>query len=575
MNNIDNPLSGRAVTNALRGQWPLIIILALLAGATAFLVYLPSLGNGFVTWDDTTYVVGNEHIRSMGGNFLRWAFTSAVSSNYHPLTMISLALEYSAFGLNPMGYHLGNAAWHAVDTALLFILVIRLHGPLSGAISKKKALTAALVTALLFAVHPLHVESVAWVSERKDVLSTFFFILSILFYLGYTKKARAPLYGLTLLSFCLALLSKPMAVTLPVVMLIVDYYPLKRDSKGWGRLVIEKIPFFALSLIFALITLMAQKKGGSIQSLGAYSNMDRIVIPIRAYAFYLYKLIVPVRLSPIYPLPLERGFFTPATLLSLSALIIISVFVIILARHGRRIFIAVWAFYIITLLPVIGIIKVGGQAAADRYAYIPTMGFLILAGLFIASFWDKRRSPFSRYIIFSLTAAVLIAFSVLTVRQTGVWKDSLTFWSHIIKSYPEEVPIAYHKRGVAYAKAGAYRLAEADFTDAIRLQEGKAFPYYNRAKVRASQGKLDKAIEDFTALLDIDSGYTRVYYERGLLYERTGQYELAVKDMQKALSLQPDLGEAYSILVRLYGRLGKKELQEKNRKKAERFFFSR
>jgi len=555
------------------GYGPSLVIVALVAAAAAFLVYLPSLGNGFVTWDDTTYVVGNEHIRSMGGDFFRWAFTSAVSSNYHPLTMISLALEYSAFGLDPMGYHLGNAVWHAVDTALLFILVVRLHGPLSSALSKKKALTTALVTALLFAVHPLHVESVAWVSERKDVLSTFFFILSILFYLGYTKKGRARLYGLTLLAFVLALLAKPMAVTLPVVMLIVDYYPLKRDSKGWGKLFIEKIPFFALSLIFALITLMVQKKGGSIQSLGAYSNMDRLVIPIRAYAFYLYKLILPIRLSPIYPLPLERGFFSIPTLLSLAALIIITVFVIIRARQGRRIFLAVWAFYIITLLPVIGIIKVGGQASADRYAYIPTMGFLILAGLFVASFWDKRRNPFSRYIIFSLTAALLIAFSVRTVMQTGVWKDSLTFWSHIIKSYPEEVPIAYHKRGVAYAKAGAYRLAEADFTDAIRLQKGKSFPYYNRAKVRASQGKLDKAIEDFTALLAIDSGYTRVYYERGLLYERTGQYELAVEDMKKALSLQPDLGEAYVILVRLYGRLGKKELQEKNRKKAERFFF--
>ncbi len=550
-----------------------VVILALMTGAVAFLVYIPSFGNGFVTWDDTTYIVKNEHIRSMGGGFFRWAFTSTVSSNYHPLTMISLAIEYAAFGLNPMGYHVGNAVWHALNTALLFLLAVRLHGPVSNALAGKKALTAAAVTALLFAVHPLHVESVVWISERKDVLSTFFFLLALLFYIRYTEKWRKGLYyGLALLAFVLALLSKPMAVTLPVVLLILDYYPLKRLEKGWGRLIIEKIPFFAFSFLSALVTLWAQKKGGSIQTLSFYSNMDRVVIPIRAYAFYLYKLIVPTGLSPIYPMPLETGFFTAVTLLSLITLAAITVLVIIQARRGHRIYLAVWSFYLVTLLPVIGIIKVGGQAAADRYTYIPTLGIILLAGLLAASVWKKGRSPVTRVVVFCIAGAILITFTFQTTAQTKVWKNSLTFWSHIIKSYPEQVPIAYHKRGVAYAKAGAFKLAEEDFTEAIRLEADKSFPYYSRAKVRASQGKLTGAIEDLTELLAIDPGYTRVYYERGLLYERTGQYGLAVKDIKKALELQPDLGEAYAILARLYGKLGKSELQKKNREKANMFF---
>ncbi len=251
-----------------------------------------------------------------------------------------------------------------------------------------------------------------------------------------------------------------------------------------------------------------------------------------------------------------------------------------MARRGRRVYLAVWLYYIITLLPVIGFIKVGPQAAADRYAYITTTGFLILAGLLFASIWKPgskagqkaRYGPGARYVVFALTGIVLAAFSSMTVAQTRVWRDPLSFWSYIIKRYPTGVPIAYHKRGVAYAKAGALRLAEADFTEAIRLQTGKSLPYFNRAKVRAQMGNLGGAIDDLTKLLEIHPTYTRVYYERGLLDERTGQYRLAVKDMKKAVELQPDLGEAYLILARLYGRLGERDLQKKYNNMAGRFF---
>jgi tetratricopeptide (TPR) repeat protein len=555
------------------GLGPALFILCVLAGLAAFLVYSPSLGNGFVTWDDTTYVVRNPNIRSLGREFFRWAFTTPVSSNYHPLTMITLAIDYAVFGLGATGYHVVNTAWHSIDTALFLLLAARLMQASGAALSRRELLFAALLAALFFGLHPLHVESVAWVSERKDVLSTFFFLLALLSYLRYATTGRKALfYGLALLMFVLSLLSKPMAVTLPVVLLILDYYPLRRTRAGWPRLIIEKIPFFALSAASAVVTLITQKSGGSIQGAEFYSNTDRIIIPIRAYAFYLYKLVLPTGLSPIYPLPPQRGFFDAPTLLSLGALLVITAFAIIKARRGRSIYLAVWLYYLVTLLPVIGFIKVGGQAAADRYTYITTMGFLILAGLFFATFWKRRYGPGPRYVATAIAAAVLIVFSYMTVAQARIWHDPITFWSHIIKNYPEDVPIAYNKRGVAFAKAGAYRLAEADLTEAIRLETDKSFPYYNRAKVRVSLGDIDGAIEDYTALLGLDPGYTRVYFERALLYERTGRYGLAIQDMEKALELQPGLGEAYVVLARLYARTGDKELEKKYRELAGRFF---
>ncbi len=542
-----------------------LIILALFAGAAAFLVYLGSLDNAFVTWDDTHYIVENEHIRTLNWAFLKWAFTAVVQANYHPLTMISLALEYAAFGLNPWGYHLGNALWHSIDTALVFLLVVRLYGAPREALARKKALTTALITALLFALHPMHVESVAWASERKDVLSTFFFLLTLLSYLSYVSKNRKPLYyGLTLITFILALLSKPMVITLPVVLLIIDFYPLARFGSNIKKIIIEKIPFFALSILSAAVTLWAQRSGGAMQKLGYYSNVEAIVIPIRAYVFYLYKLIVPRGLTPLYPMPLDSGFFTLATLIPLALLIIITAITAQRALRGRRIYLAVWLYYIITLLPVIGIIKVGGQSAADRYTYITTIPIFILAGAYCASFWNDRTKTWRRNTVFAVAAVVLIIFAFLTTEQIKVWKDPLTFWSYVIKQYPERMLIPYHKRGIAYAKSGAFSLAEEDFSTGIRLSPSESLPYYNRSQVRASLGNYEGAIDDLSTLLQIDPGYTAVYYERGRIYERIGQYELAIKDIRETLRLQPDLAEAYIIINRLNKKIEEKALRDNN-----------
>jgi hypothetical protein len=301
---------------------------ALIVASVTFVVYLPALNNEFVNWDDPTYVYENYQIRSIDFGFLKWIFTAVVSGNWHPLTMFTHALDYSFWGLDPRGHHLTSIIFHTFNTLLVFILVVQLLGcgragktgiPNGFTGPDKKALIAGIVTALVFGIHPVHVESVAWISERKDVLSVFFFLLSVLAYLKYTSSRnskRSISYGACLLLFTMALMSKPMAVTLPVVLLILDYYPLGRMSlegglKGAKWSLLEKVPFFVLSLLSSLITIWAQHTGGALTTLEAYPLKVRILVALRAYAFYIYKMVLPIDLAPFYPYPRSSILYTP------------------------------------------------------------------------------------------------------------------------------------------------------------------------------------------------------------------------------------------------------------------------
>ncbi len=419
-----------------RDRRPLRALLPAIAPALlAFAVFIPALGAGFVNWDDPAYVYQNPHIRSLD---LHWAFTAVVASNYHPLTLLSHTLDYALFGLDPWGHHLTSIMLHALNSALVYLLSLALlerimprsgapdsagkgSGQRPGGLSRNAntgpsegAVFAALAAAFIFAAHPLHVESVAWVAERKDVLSAFLFLLSMLAYLGYTaRRDKALPYALSLIFFVLALLSKPMAVTLPVVLLVLDYYPLKRDGRGWGRLIIEKIPFFALSILSAVLTLWAQSSGGAVTKMHSYSLGARLIVAVRGYVFYLYKLIYPASLAPYYPLPLSAGAEDPLFLGSLLILIIISALCLYLALRGRRAPAALWAYYIVTLAPVIGIVQVGSQAAADRYAYITTIGFFMLAGFVMARLFTM---PAPRVPALFLTFLAVALLGLKTVR---------------------------------------------------------------------------------------------------------------------------------------------------------------
>jgi len=518
--------------------------LPLIPALLAIAVFLPTLGNGFVNWDDPYYIYENLHIRHLD---LRWIFTAVVVSNYHPLTLLSHTLDYRLFGLNPMGHHITNIILHAINSAFVFLLAKRL---LRGGYKSGYALPA-MAAALLFAVHPLHVESVAWASERKDVLSAFFFLLALLSYLRYARGPRKGLYyGLTLIIFILALLSKPMAVTLPAVLLLLDYYPLKRPVNN--RLLIEKIPFFALSAASAIVTLWAQESGGSLRSFDTHSIATRLYIAAQAVTFYPYKLILPANLSPYYPMPHNTRLFSLPFISSLILIIVITLLCLIALMRKKRWPITLWAFYLVTLLPVSGLVTVGGQVVADRYAYIPTMVFFLLAGGIIGVVTKAGNSGRIKAVTYMVLILIIALFGLQAIRQEYFWRDSITLMSRAITLYPDSATLPYTNRGLVHEKEGNLPLALKDYNKAIAISPGFSDAYINRGIIYGESSLFDKAIDDFSRAISLDPSSAKAYMNRGAVYMREGDYESALKNLRRAIALDPkdatthfNLGLAY------------------------------
>lgn len=521
------------------------------------LVYLPSVKNGFVLWDDQDYVYENPYIRTLGPMFLRWVLGAVVVANWHPLTMLSHAVDYALWGLNPAGHHLTAIVIHSLNTVLVFAVSLRL---LRG---RKEAGLAALVAAFLFGLHPMHVESVTWVSERKDVLCAFFFLLSVLAYIEYAAgkpERRVMYYSASAFSFLLALLSKPMAISLPAVLLIIDYCPLER-LRGLNearRAVVEKIPFYILSLVSAAVTMWAQKKGGAIVSVEQYPFAQRLAGAFNSYVFYLYKTLLPVNLSPLYPLDTAApGGLTVAAVLVFAAVSAYSVYSI----KKRKIVPAVWLYYLITLFPVIGVIQVGKQAAADRYMYLPSIAPFILAGV-LFSLLIGRIGKRASYAATAAGVVVLLILSALTVRQEAVWKDSITLWTYEIAAYPTRVPVAYYNRGVAYKKAGRYEDAFRDYTKTIELDPGFKGAYLNRGLLYYSAKDYASAIRDYDKAIELDPLNANVYINRGNANIMAGDTGAGIRDLDSAIRIDPKNPLPYFNLGKVYMKAGDRERGE-------------
>src|SRR3972149_9005477 len=304
-----------------------IVLTALFSGIVVFLIYLPALFNGFVNWDDSIYVHENYGIHKIGANFLQWAFSTTIGGNWHPLTIISLAIDYHVWGLNPFGYHLVNNLLHALNASLFTLLVIILYKKILPETSTGNLLLGGLLASFLWGLHPQRVESVAWISERKDVLRAFFYLLSVIAYTGYLSKGSRPAYIWSLALFALALMSKPMAVSLPFVLILIDLW-MKRT--GPGKILIEKMPFFAIAALAALLALSAQGSVGAFPDSALLSLPLRILNSVRAYGFYLYNLIIPTGLVPYYPLfpdfPMTGALISLLALLAVTALCALAYF---------------------------------------------------------------------------------------------------------------------------------------------------------------------------------------------------------------------------------------------------------
>lgn len=530
-------------------------VAALIMLATVF-VYLPALQNDFVQWDDDKYVYKNQHIRSSGSYFFRWAFTSFYAANWHPLTWISHAVDYAIWGLNPLGHHLTSMVFHGLNAFLVVLLTVKLiesrvtcsesHFTICDSRFK---LIAAGVTGLLFGLHPIHVESVAWVSERKDVLCAFFFLLSIFAYMGYVSagslKKKRSLYLISIICFFLALMSKPMAVTLPVVLLIFDVYPLERLKIRHLHLsvFIEKAPFFVLSIISSVLTVLAQQDWGAISSLTTYPFLERFWVGIRGFVFYLFKMIWPTNLAPYYPYPAEGTLFSFEFLASVVVLAAI-IFFSILSWRRRKIYLIVLSYYIVILLPVSGIIiQVGGQAVADRYSYLPSLGPSLLVGLAFAKYWQESHNNntkliLRRTLLILTSSLIFLFFAVITIKQTGIWHDSISLWDAEQMRFPK-YPLANYQKGEVYIKRGDFNKALEEFNETIRKDPKFLWGYYSRGLTLLMLGNSKQAMLDFNSTIELNPDHKQAFINR------TMACKLVIKDATKAIEARPDNADAY------------------------------
>jgi protein O-mannosyl-transferase len=558
-----------------------VMLLAFLIGTCAILVYLPALNLGFVNWDDNVYVYENPSILLPNSGFVQWAFTTFQIGNWHPMTWLSLGLDRILWGPEPMGFHATNILLHGLNTALVTILVFLLiaatknvvprEGSESG-LSDRGVMTAAAVTGILFGFHPIHVESVAWISERKDVLCALFFLTAIATYLKYVEARSSEIVGipffrgrsfryyfLTIALFALALLSKPMGVTFPGVLLLLDWHPLGRfERERISTIFIEKLPLFALSIASSVVTIVAQKNISSVISFSALPLTHRLINGIRAFILYLWKMIFPINLLPFYSFPRDVSLLSVKYISILLAAvgIVASCVLLVKSRKGRS-WTAAWSYYLITLLPVLGFIQVGNQSMADRYMYLPSLGPFLLAGLGCALVFERKGGaaegpPHERYYVLLIMGVLVISLSILTVRQTGVWKDGFTLWNYVINKDPASAGKVYNNRGVIYLKQNRPEEALRDFNTALASSpfnlKGRSDIsawYCNRASAYRLLGRYDKAIEDLITVVKLGPGDITGYVHRGNTYLLMGQYDEAISDFSKAISLKPDSAFVY------------------------------
>jgi tetratricopeptide (TPR) repeat protein len=562
--------------------------LACSAALATFLVYLPALQNGFTDWDDNTYVLTNPHIRSFDIAFFKWAFFHFYDCNWHPLTWISHAFDYAIWGLNPFGHHLVNIIFHAVNTFLVVILIIRFleiyketatKPGLRPFLTERTMLIASGATGLLFGLHPLHVESVAWVAERKDLLCALFFLLSIMMYTNYARSVsngtdnKKPAshffnkqYVLALGLFIFALTSKPMAVTLPVILLLLDWHPFNRmqSLKSFRALVIEKLPFIALSLISSIVTILAQRAGGSLRSMEIIPLSTRLLVAAEALIAYLWKMLWPLNLVPYYPYPKDVSLFSLKYIAAIALVIGITLACIVAAKK-RKLWLSVWGYYVVTLIPVLGIVQVGGQSMAERYTYLPSLGPFLVIGL--ASAWISKKTDagkkwglIAKVIWISAVICALGSISYRTVEQIGIWKNGITLWDYVIEKEPEGVSIAYTNRGLEFEKIGQLDKAIEDYSKAIVLDPSAYIAYFNLGVVYFKTDLLDKAIGYFNRSIAVNPTYADAYSNRGIAYALLDQYGRALDDFNKAIELNQNFAAAYYNRGKLFYKAGQEEL---------------
>src|SRR5213594_2482600 len=532
---------------------PLLVALFTLAA------FLPALQNQFVNWDDKDNFLDNPHYRGLGWTHLRWMWTTHLG-HYIPLTWMTLGLDYLLWGMNPVGYHLTNLLLHAANAVVFFFVVRRLlTRALSSPSERGHALAlSAGFASLVFAIHPLRVESVAWATERRDVLSGLFYLLTILMYLRAREREERGRgwYWLSVAVFVLALLSKSMVVNLPVVLLILDVYPLRRlgGAVGWWsaparRVYVEKIPFVLLAAAASAIAVMAQSSVHAAFSLAQLGVPGRLAVAAYGLSFYLEKMVAPLNLSPLYELGTVNPWATPFLL---SYGVVLALTALALAfRHRLPGLPAAGLAYVVILLPVLGIFQNGPQIAADRYTYLAGIGWAILGGAALLSWWRLLPSLFT-----GLAACVVLGLEALTWNQVHVWQDSEKLWTHALAIDPES-SVAQFGMGNALADQGKPLEAIEHYGQAVRSRPDYADAHDNWGAALAQQGKLVEAIDHSRQAVRSRPDYADAYFNLGNTLFQQGKLAEASDHYRQALAIKRDHARAHNNWGIVLARQGK------------------
>lgn len=509
------------------------ILIYLVLTLLTFVVFANVRNYDFITLDDVSYVTDNDNVKSgLTTEGLRWAFTTNRQCNWHPLTWLSHMLDCQLFDLNAGRHHLTNLFFHIINTLLLFTVLKQMT----------KATWRSAFVAAAFAVHPLHVESVAWVSERKDVLSTLFWILTIGAYTHYSKRRSTGWYILTMIVFALGLMAKPMLVTLPFVLLLLDYWPLCRLELGnrlkptnWSdfyRLVLEKIPFFALSVISSVITFLLQRS--AMIGVGRFPVIVRTGRAFTSYLKYIEKTFWPTRLAVFYPA--FNVFFILPTLVA-AILIFVACWYIIKFARSRKYLPVGWFWYLGTLVPVIGLVQVGGQSWANRYTYIPIIGLFIIVAWGLPDLLTKL--PYRKIIISTIAVAVISTLSVCTYFQVQYWRDSKTLYTQAIEAVDNNY-VAHLLLARVLSDEDKPNEAIEHYKQVIRIKPDYVEVYNEIGLALVVQGKFSEAIEYYNEALRLNPNYFEAHLNIAVALSYQGQYDKAKQHYKQALRIRSD-----------------------------------
>lgn len=506
----------------------------------AFVAFEQVRQNKFVNYDDPDYVTENRQVQAgMTAESVRWAFTTIHAANWHPVTWLSHMLDCQLFGLSPQWHHLSNLLLHIANSLLLFWILKKMTG----------AVWASALVAAVFALHPLHVESVAWVAERKDVLSGLFWMLTIAAYIRYAKEPGIGRYALVFVVFALGLMAKPMLVTLPFVLILLDYWPLERfrrrslvkgdfkESPIW-RLVVEKVPLLILVAGSCVITFVAQQNKGAMTVGSSFSLGSRVTNAICSYQGYIVKMFYPSRLAVLYPHPEQAGAMWQV-IVSLLVLAVISVGVI-LGRRRHRYLAAGWLWYLGTLVPVVGLVQVGAQAMADRYTYLPSIGIFIMVVWGVGELLGRHKTGLG-----VLAGVVLVVLMILTRVQVGRWKDSATLFRYTLE-VTEDNYIMHNYYGRALRKQGRLDEAVEEIQKSLGLNPNYHHAYNNLGITLQGQGKFDEAEKEFRKALELKPDFPRAHDNLGIMLAKRGDLDEAIGHFARAIELNPASDSAHN-----------------------------